>query len=127
MAYRLLRLKLTEEQASKLDALQKVSGINEDIVSSLMGLFSLKGLNLEEVETNAQMAKRLLASGDEAGAAQALLADLKAKEAKVAGKPAGKKEGLQTSRESRRGGRSCAGPAACRRGTATSPTPARRW
>lgn len=93
MAYRLLRLKLTEEQASKLDALQKVSGINEDIVSSLMGLFSLKGLSLEETETNAQKAKRLLAAGDEAGAAQALLADLKAREAKAAGKPAEKKEG----------------------------------
>lgn len=93
MAYRMLRLSLTEDQASKFDALAKVSGINEDIVSSLMELFSLKGLSLEEVETNAQKAKRLLAAGDEAGAAQALLADLKAKEARAAGKPAGKKEG----------------------------------
>ncbi len=93
MAYRVLRLKLTEEQASKLDALQKVAGINEDIVSALVGLFSLKGLSLQEVETNAQKAKRLLAAGDDAGAAQALLADLKAKEAKAASKPAGKKEG----------------------------------
>lgn len=93
MAYRMLRVSLTEEQASKFDALTKVAGINEDIVSSLMGLFALKGLSLEETETNAQKAKRLLAAGDDAGAAQALLADLKSREAKAAGKPAGKKEG----------------------------------
>lgn len=93
MANRMLRLSLTEEQASKFDALAKVAGINEDIVSSLMGLFSLKGLSLQEAETNARKAKRLLAAGDEAGAAQALLADLKAKEAKASGKPGGKKEG----------------------------------
>lgn len=93
MQHRILRLVLTEEQASKLDVMSKVSGINADIVSSLMGLFSLKGLSLENTETNVQKAKRLLASGDEAGAAQALLADLKAKEAKASGKPGGKKEG----------------------------------
>lgn len=93
MQHRILRLVLTEEQASKLDVMSKVPGINADIVSSLMGLFSLKGLSLENAETNVQKAKRLLAAGDEAGAAQALLADLKAKEAKASGKPEGKKEG----------------------------------
>lgn len=93
MAYRVLKLKLTEEQASKLDVLVKVPGAETDIVSALMGLFWDKGLRLDSGETNAQKAKRLLAAGDESGAAQALLADLKAKEAKAAGKTAGKKEG----------------------------------
>ncbi len=93
MAYRVLKLKLTEEQASKLDVLLKAPDAEKDIVSALMGMFWNKGLRLESGETNAQKAKRLLESGDEAGAAQALLADLKSREAKAAGKTSGKKEG----------------------------------